>query len=505
MDIAILTLAVCIILLLVAIFAVLIVKNKGNKLEIDNILQEIIDKQKEEIVANIAKNCETSNQNMLGEIGRSNSGLSTTLTATIATNNDTLNKTLNDFRDNQENKFLSLETRLAEKLESIQKEMNNALHNLKVDNVNSNAEIRDTMSQKLSDIDKEMTKQLGEIKQESVKNISDINTMLTDRLADIDKEIAKELEKLRTENQTKLDEMREVVDSKMQDTLNKRLNESFELISKQLLEVSKGLGEMSNLSNGVNNLNKIMSNVKTRGIWGEIALKNLLEQILTTDQYKEQVQIKGREMVDFAVVLPGKKDEEKIYLPIDAKFPLEDYQLLVEASDNFDKDKVESARKNLFKRIKEEAKSISTKYINVPQTTNFAIMYLPIEGLFAEVARDSVLLDELQNKLHIIVSGPTTITALLNSLQLGFKTLHIQKSSKEVWNALGKFKTQFQKFSESLNKVKKQAENVVSTIDETNKKTQNIEKVLNKIGTIEFDQTEVQLIGGGLDESNADD
>lgn len=516
MDIAILTLAICIIMLLVAIFAVLIVKNKGNKSNLDKILQDINDRQKDEIVENVAQNCKSANQTMLDELSRSNNGLSSNLTATIAAsnstlsttiaaNNDTLNKTMNDFRDAQEKKFLSLETRLAEKLENIHTEMNNALNKQKVDNVNSNAEIRETMSKKLSDIDKEMSKQLGEIKQESIKNISNINQMLTDRLADIDKEIAKELEKLRTENQKKLDEMRDVVDSKMQDTLNKRLNESFEVISKQLLEVSKGLGEMSNLSNGVNNLNKIMSNVKTRGIWGEIALKNLLDQILTTDQYGEQVQIKGREMVDFAVILPGKKDEEKIYLPIDAKFPLEDYQLLVEASDNFDKDKVEIARKNLFKRIKEEAKSISTKYIDVPRTTNFAIMYLPIEGLFAEVARDSVLLDELQSKLHIIVSGPTTITALLNSLQLGFKTLHIQKSSKEVWNALGKFKTQFQKFSESLSKVKKHAENVVSTIEETNKKTQKIESVLNKIGTIEFDQTEVQLIGGGLDESNADD
>ena len=369
MDIAILTLAICIIMLLVAIFAVLIVKNKGNKSNLDKILQDINDRQKDEIVENVAQNCKSANQTMLDELSRSNNGLSSNLTATIAasnstlsttiaTNNDTLNKTMNDFRDAQEKKFLSLETRLAEKLENIHTEMNNALNKQKVDNVNSNAEIRETMSKKLSDIDKEMSKQLGEIKQESIKNISNINQMLTDRLADIDKEIAKELEKLRTENQKKLDEMRDVVDSKMQDTLNKRLNESFEVISKQLLEVSKGLGEMSNLSNGVNNLNKIMSNVKTRGIWGEIALKNLLDQILTTDQYGEQVQIKGREMVDFAVILPGKKDEEKIYLPIDAKFPLEDYQLLVEASDNFDKDKVEIARKNLFKRIKEEAKHL---------------------------------------------------------------------------------------------------------------------------------------------------
>ena len=221
---------------------------------LDKILQDINDRQKDEIVENVAQNCKSANQTMLDELSRSNNGLSSNLTATIAasnstlsttiaTNNDTLNKTMNDFRDAQEKKFLSLETRLAEKLENIHTEMNNALNKQKVDNVNSNAEIRETMSKKLSDIDKEMSKQLGEIKQESIKNISNINQMLTDRLADIDKEIAKELEKLRTENQKKLDEMRDVVDSKMQDTLNKRLNESFEVISKQLLEVSKGLGD----------------------------------------------------------------------------------------------------------------------------------------------------------------------------------------------------------------------------------------------------------------------
>ena len=428
MDIAILVLISCAIMLLVAIFAVIIVKNKGKSNNTSEVVQKYNDIQKAEIAESIA----TANKNMLDEISRSNTSLNTTLintisqnnnnlTTTISANNGELNKTLDSFRETQEKKFISLENKLYDKLENIQKEMTQALSNQKVDNLRNNNDIRQTM---------------------------------TDKLNAIEKEIANELEKIRKENQTKLDEMRKVVDNTMQDTLNKRLTESFEVISKQLLEVSKGLGEMTNLTSGVNNLNKIMSNVKTRGMWGEISLENLLEQILTSEQYEKQLILKGREMVDFAVVLPGKKEDEKIYLPIDAKFPLSDYQLLIDASESFDKEQVDIARKNLFKRIKEEAKSISNKYIIEPKTTSFAIMYLPIEGLFAEVARDTTLLDELQNKYKVVVSGPTTITALLNSLQLGFRTLQIQKNSKKVWEALAKFRTEFYKFADDLEKSK---------------------------------------------------
>ncbi len=461
MDIAILVLISCAIMLLVAIFAVIIVKNKGKSNNTSEVVQKYNDIQKSEIAESIA----TANKNMLDEISRSNTSLNTTLintisqnnnnlTTTISANNGELNKTLDSFRETQEKKFISLENKLYDKLENIQKEMTQALSNQKVDNLRNNNDIRQTM---------------------------------TDKLNAIEKEIANELEKIRKENQTKLDEMRKVVDNTMQDTLNKRLTESFEVISKQLLEVSKGLGEMTNLTSGVNNLNKIMSNVKTRGMWGEISLENLLEQILTSEQYEKQLILKGREMVDFAVVLPGKKEDEKIYLPIDAKFPLSDYQLLIDASESFDKEQVDIARKNLFKRIKEEAKSISNKYIIEPKTTSFAIMYLPIEGLFAEVARDTTLLDELQNKYKVVVSGPTTITALLNSLQLGFRTLQIQKNSKKVWEALAKFRTEFYKFADDLEKVKKQANTVVTSIESTSKRTGTIEKVLNKLDKIDYD------------------
>lgn len=496
MDIAILVLTACVIMLLVAIFVLLILKNKGRNGNVGELLSDNNDKLKKDIVDDIAQKYNTANSNMLDELSRNNTSLNTTLihaisennthlTQTISINNGELNKTLDSFRETQEKKFISLENKIYDKLENIQKEMTQALSNQKNDNIQSNADIRETLNN-----------QLNNIKTENINSNTKIKETLSARLDSIDKEIAKELDKIRTENQTKLNEMRDMVDNKMQETLNARINESFKLISEQLMAVSKGLGEMTNLTTGVNNLNRIMSNVKTRGIMGEVFLENLLEQILTTEQYEKQLILKGREAVDFAIVLPGKKEDENVYLPIDAKFPISDYQELVDASESYDKAKVDAARKNLFKRIKEEAKSISDKYIIVPKTTNFAIMYLATEGLFAEVVKDTKLLDELQNNYKVVISGPTTITALLNSLQLGFKTLQIQKNSTEVWKALSKFKTEFQKFADSLEKVEKQANTVVKTIEETSKKTKSIEKVLNKLDKIDYDPQEIGLLGG---------
>lgn len=505
MEIAILVLAALAIAILVSIFVLLMAKNKKKSTNIDELVKKCNEEQKQDIVAEISQKYESSNKTMLDELSRNNTGLNTSLTTTIAANNDSLNKTFSNFKDSLERKFTLIETGFAEKLEKINDEMTLTLTNIKLENSKNNGETRETMLKRLADIEKEMAGKLTEMKDETINNNNIIKDMLGTRLGEIDKEIAKELKELREENQTKLDQMREVVDNKMQQTLNERINESFKVISEQLLAVSKGLGEMTNLTSGVNNLNKIMSNVKTRGICGEIFLQNLLEQILTEDQYKSQVTITKNNMVDFAVLLPGKKNDDVVYLPIDAKFPLNDYQILVEASESCDKEKVDSARKNLFKRIKEEAKSISTKYIDVPKTTNFAIMYLPIEGLYAEVVKDSSLLDEIQNKYKIVVGGPTTLTALLNSLQIGFKTLQIQKNSTEVWKALSQFKTEFARFAKALDTVKKQANTVVNSIEDTSKKTQKIEKVLNKLDTIDYDPTEIGLIGGNSDEGEESD
>lgn len=471
MDIVILVLLGCAILLLVAIFAVLLLKNKKSPQDNATINDERLAEHKMQIVGDVATKINNTKSDMLDEISRSISGVNSNLTSTVGTNIDTINKTLDSFRKTQEAKFISLE----EKLESKLKVINN--------------EVVASLS--------EQQKSLNEQKLDNTKNSNDLKDMIKDKFVEIDKAIGEELAKIRKENQDKLDQMRGVVEDKLQDTLDKKISDSFKLISEQLQKVSEGLGEMKTLTSGVDNLNKVMSNVKTRGIWGEVALNNLLEQILTPDQYKTQFAIKGNDMVDFALLLPGKKEDEKVYLPIDAKFPLADYQCLVEASESYNKDAIDTARKNLLKTIKNEAKSISDKYIVVPKTTNFAIMYLPIEGLFAEVARDTSLLDELQTKYNVVISGPTTITALLNSLQLGFKTLQIQKSSTEVWKALAQFKTEFKRFAKTLNDVERHANKVVETIEDTSKKTKKIETMLGKLDKLDYVQEQENLLGDG--------
>lgn len=357
------------------------------------------------------------------------------------------------------------------------------------------------IGEQISDMRKEVAASIKEIREDNTSQNKDIRELLESKITALQKEVGDNLKGLRQENEEKLNQMRQTVDEKLQETLNNRISESFKVINTQLEAVHKGLGEMAVLSNGVNNLNKVLSNVKTRGVWGEVSLENMLEQILTPEQYGKQVALQdNREAVDFAIFLPG-KEKDKIILPIDAKFPLSDYEKLSEAGDRCDVEGVQNAKKALFARIKHEAKSIGTKYILIPKTTNFAIMYLPIEGLFAEVVREAGLVDELQNKYKVIVSGPTTLSALLNSLQMGFRTLAIQERSADVWKALSNFKNEFNKFASVLTKVQKKANEVVDTIDDSVKKTIKIEKVLNKLGDMDFD-TEIKLIpeSGGVND-----
>lgn len=303
------------------------------------------------------------------------------------------------------------------------------------------------------------------------------------KLANMRNEITEGMTKVRKENEQQLTQMRETVDEKLTSTLNDRISKSFNIISERLEAVSRGLGEMRSLSDGVVSLNKVLSNVKTRGSWGELSLDNILMQILTPEQYCSQADIgegKSKNKVDFAVLLPGQKGE-KVYLPIDAKFPLEDYEKLVDASELGDKAAVDAASKALAARIKEEAKSISEKYIKPPYTTDFAILYLPIEGLFAEVVRSAGLCDELQNRYRVVLCGPTTITALLNSLQIGFKTLAIQQRSSEIWKLLAAFKLDFAKFADLLSKTQTQMDTVTKTIKNANSRTASIQKKLDKV------------------------
>lgn len=304
--------------------------------------------------------------------------------------------------------------------------------------------------------------------------------------------LGKGLEKLQADNERKLDQMRQTVDEKLNANLERRLGESFNLINQRLQSVYEGLGEMKSLASGVGDLKKVLTNVKTRGTWGEVQLLNLLEQILAHQQFAQQVDIRGNgERVDFVVIMPG-KDDEQVLLPIDAKFPIEDYQRVTIASESGNKEELDLALKALEKRVKEDAKSIKEKYICLPKTTDFAIMYLATEGLYAEVLRRPGLTETLQRDYKVVVCGPTTITALLNSLQLGFKTLSIEKRSSEVYQLLGVFKQEFGKFVDLLAKTQKKLMEASNTIEAATKKSRTIERKLKSVSVLD----ETTLIEG---------
>ena len=317
------------------------------------------------------------------------------------------------------------------------------------------------------------------------KRVDELTVRNEQRIEKLTFDVRLSLNSMRQENEKALEKMRETVDEKLNSSLSQRLNDSFSKIQQSLESVNLGIGEMRNLANGVGDIKKVLSNVKVRGGWGEIMLSALLEQILAPNQYMAQVQVKknGKERVDFAVIMPGKDDHE-VLLPIDSKFPLEDYNKLIEASETLDKDLIEKSQKQLMKRIKEEAKSIKEKYINVPETTDFAVMFLPIEGLYAEVVRDIDLMDTLQNQYKIMVCGPTTLTALLNSLQLGFKTLSIEKRSSELWQVLSTFKQEFEKFVQLLLKTQNKLGEANSTIELATKSSRKIAKKLGDVSQV---------------------
>jgi len=293
------------------------------------------------------------------------------------------------------------------------------------------------------------------------------------------------LQELRSSNERKLDQMREVVDEKLQSTLEKRLGESFKLVGDRLEAVQQGLGEMRSLANGVGDLKRVLTNVKTRGTWGEVQLGALLDQILTPDQYGRNVKPwpDSREVVEFAIRLPGAVDDpdQCVWLPIDSKFPQEDYLRLVEASDNGDLAAVQQAQGALLRSIQDSAKDVSTKYLNPPLTTDFAILFLPTEGLYAEALRHPGLVERLQREHRIVVAGPTTLAAVLNSLRIGFRTLAIEQRSSEVWKVLGAVKTEFGKFGDVLTKVKRQLDAAGRTIDETGVRTRAMERRLRSV------------------------
>jgi DNA recombination protein RmuC len=322
-------------------------------------------------------------------------------------------------------------------------------------------------------------------------------------IMEIRQTIENQLKAIREDNTLQLSEMRKTVDEKLHDTLEKRLGESFKQVSDKLEQVHKGLGEMQNLAVGVGDLKKVLSNVKTRGILGEYQLGNILEQILTPDQYGVNVATKqgSRDNVEYAVKLPGKADEKTVWLPIDSKFPLESYQTLLAAWEEGSLPAIDAAQKQLLKAIEGFAKDISSKYIDPPHTTDFAIMFLPVESLFAEVLRHPEMFERLQRTYRITITGPTTLSALLNSLNMGFRTLAVQKRSSEVWKVLAEVKTEFVKYSEQLAAVHKHINSASSTLEVLQTtRTKAMERKLRGVEALEVDVAVPNLLNEGVED-----
>ena len=333
-----------------------------------------------------------------------------------------------------------------------------------------------------------LAQQLAQLTEANDRRFAEVRATLEARLKDIE-----------ANNAAKLEEMRRTVDEKLHATLEQRLGESFKLVSDRLEQVHRGLGEMQTLAAGVGDLKKVLTNVKTRGTWGEVQLEALLEQILTPDQYAKNVATvpKSGERVEFAIKLPGRFERGNgegaaapVWLPVDAKFPREDYERLIDAQERADPVAVEEASRSLETRVRNEARTIAEKYLAPPHTTDFALLFLPTEGLYAEVLRRPGLTDQLQRDYRVTVAGPTTLTALLNSLQMGFRTLAIEKRSSEVWQVLGAVKTEFGKFGDVLAKTKSQLETVTRSIEAAERRTRVMSTKLRTVEALPGDEAQ---------------
>jgi DNA recombination protein RmuC len=346
-------------------------------------------------------------------------------------------------------------------------------------------ELRTTTDVRLEQLSETQQSALKESRTEQTNAFTQLSQAIEARLELLRNAVEQKLAQIQADNSTQLEQMRKTVDEKLQGTLEKRLGESFKLVSERLELVHKGLGEMQTLASGVGDLKKVLTNVKTRGTWGEMQLANLLEQVLTPDQFACNVATRpgSSERVEFAIKLPGRNEADgtQVWLPIDAKFPKEDYERLVEASEQADAAALEIAAAQLESRIRAEARSIRDKYVEPPYTTDFALLYLPVEGLYAEVLRRPGLQDALQREFRVTVTGPTVLSALLNSLQMGFRTLAIEKRSSEVWSVLAAVKSEFGKFGDVMGKVQKKLQEASNVIDSASIRTRAIERRLKDV------------------------
>ena len=344
-------------------------------------------------------------------------------------------------------------------------------------------------------------KRFGDALNQSLTSLTESNER---RMAEIRGTLETKIKELQTDNGTRLEEMRKTVNEKLHATLEQRLGESFKLVSDRLEKVHQGLGEMQQLAIGVGDLKRVLTNVKTRGTWGEVQLEMLLEQVLTVDQYAKNVEtVPGTgERVEFAIKLPGQDHgATPVWMPIDAKFPKEQYERLVDAAERADAEAVALAGRELERAIRNEAKTIADKYLSPPLTTDFAILFLPTEGLYAEVMRRPGLADELQRSCRISIAGPSTLSALLNSLQMGFRTLALEKRSSEVWQVLGAVKTEFGKFGDVLSATKQTLERAAKNIESAETRSRQMARKLKSVEALPSETAQLLLGPDGLEAS----
>ncbi|PUE60407.1 DNA recombination protein RmuC [Limnohabitans curvus] len=374
-----------------------------------------------------------------------------------------------------------------------------------------------SMHEKLERIERELRTEITESsrggRQELTQNLALFQQSQVQQLTLMQKSIGdtlnQQLQQLQKSNADKLDEMRRTVDEKLQTTLEKRLSESFKQVAERLEQVHNGLGQMQKLADGVGSLQRVLTNVKTRGMFGEVQLEALLEQVLTIEQYAKQVETKPRsnQRVDFAIRFPGRggADGEPVWLPIDAKFPREDYERLLDAQDRADGVAAEVAAKALEVRIRTEAKSIAESYLAPPHTTDFAILFLPTEGLYAEVLRRPGLMDSLQRDYRVSLAGPTTLLAMLNSLHMGFRTLALEQQASEVWKVLGAVKTEFERYGDWVEKVREQVQKAADTLDRADTRSRQMRRALKNVEALPEGEAQALLpkFDDALDDTDA--
>lgn len=413
--------------------------------------------------------------NLSGNLISKSNELKQSVSESFQASSTAMNSKQDEFRDKTQARLDSFQESIQANARENRQELNAGLKSFEVRFDNGIRDFSEQLKVKFSDLNKQQ---------------QDALTQSRTSIAEIRDTINKQLQAIREDNANQLNEMRKTVDEKLHETLERRLGESFRQVSDRLEQVHKGLGEMQTLAVGVGDLKKVLSNVKTRGILGEYQLGNILEQILSPEQYDINVATRrgSRENVEYAIKLPGRSDEQSVWLPIDSKFPLESYQGLLNALEEGNTVSISSTQKQLLKAVEGFAKDISTKYIDPPNTTDFAIMFLPVESLYAEVLRHPEMFERLQRTYRVTITGPTTLSALLNSLNMGFRTLAVQKRSSEVWKVLAEVKTEFVKYSEQLAKVHQHLNTATTSLEKLQTtRTNAMARKLNSVDGFEYE------------------